>query len=174
MPSGMCIQLRHVIDMTLPPDLSLGHARTPLANLPSHRRLRFIRCGSRRAGFPACRLLRARCPLDLIAMMAVLRRAMSMKHISVYLLFATAIQGLCCADVTKLAAEDRKVLQDSSRFHEVHSTSDLPPVIVALWSGGKLAEPGQNWNATDVITDPTLPGKRSSAASLVTSAQHKP
>jgi hypothetical protein len=25
---------------------------------------------------------------------------------------------------------------------------------------GKLAEPGQNWNATDVITDPTLPGKR--------------
>ena len=60
----------------------------------------------------------------------------------------------------KFAAEDRKVLQDSSRFHEVHSTSDLPPVIVALWSGGKLAEPGQNWNATDVITDPTLPGKR--------------
>jgi hypothetical protein len=25
---------------------------------------------------------------------------------------------------------------------------------------GKLAEPGQNWNATDVITDPTLPGER--------------
>jgi hypothetical protein len=60
----------------------------------------------------------------------------------------------------KLAAEDRKVLQDSPRFHEVHSTSDLPPVIIALCSGDKLAEPGQNWNATDVITDPTLPGKR--------------
>jgi len=93
-------------------------------------------------------------------MMAVLRRAMSMKHISVYLLFTTAIQGLCCADVTKLAAEDGKVLQDSSRFHEVHSTSDLPPVIVALCSGDKLAEPGQKWNATDAIVDPTLPGKR--------------
>jgi hypothetical protein len=26
--------------------------------------------------------------------------------------------------------------------------------------GGKLAEPGQKWNATDTISDPTLPGKR--------------
>ena len=85
-----------------------------------------------------------------------------MKHISVYLLFAAAIQGFCCADVTKLSAEDRRVLQDSSRFHEVHSTSDLPPAIVALCAGGKgrLAESGQKWNATDAITDSTLPGKR--------------
>jgi hypothetical protein len=96
-------------------------------------------------------------------MMAVLRRAMSMKHISVYLLFAVAIPSLCCADVTKLPAEDRRVLQDSPRFHEVHSTSDLPAAILAICDGdgdGKLAEPGQNWNATDAITDPTLPGKR--------------
>jgi hypothetical protein len=27
-------------------------------------------------------------------------------------------------------------------------------------SDGKLAEPGQKWNATDAISDPTLPGKR--------------
>jgi hypothetical protein len=25
---------------------------------------------------------------------------------------------------------------------------------------GRLAEPGQKWNATDAIMDPTLPGKR--------------
>jgi hypothetical protein len=25
---------------------------------------------------------------------------------------------------------------------------------------GRLAEPGQKWNATDAIIDPTLPGKR--------------
>ena len=50
-----------------------------------------------------------------------------MKHISVYLLFAVAIPSFCCADVTKLSPEDRKVLQDSSRFHEVYSTGDLPP-----------------------------------------------
>ena len=49
--------------------------------------------------------------------------------------------------------------EDSSRFHEVHSTSDLPPAIVTLY-GGKIAEPGGKWNATDSIIDPTLPGKR--------------
>jgi len=72
------------------------------------------------------------------------------------------VQSLCCADVTKLSAEDRKVLQDSSSFREVHSTSDLPSPIVAVCAGdkNKLAEPGGKWNATDSIIDPTLPGKR--------------
>jgi hypothetical protein len=53
-------------------------------------------------------------------------------------------------------------LLDSSRFHEVHSTRDLPPAIVALCADdkGKIADPGQNWNSTDVVTDPTLPWKR--------------
>ena len=83
-----------------------------------------------------------------------------MKHLS-YLLFAVAIQSWCCGDVTKLPAEARRALQDSSRFHEVHSTGDLPAAIVALCADdGRLAEPGQKWNATDAITDPTLPGKR--------------
>ena len=82
-----------------------------------------------------------------------------MKHVTLYTVFAVAVQGLCCADVTKLSADDRKVLQDSSRFHEVHSTNDLPPTIVTL-CGNKLADSGQKWNATDAISDPTLPGKR--------------
>ena len=82
-----------------------------------------------------------------------------MKHLVLYLICAVGTQNLCCADVTKLSADDRKVLQDSSRFHEVHSTGDLPPAILAL-CGDKLAEPGRNWNATDAITDPTLPAKR--------------
>jgi len=83
-----------------------------------------------------------------------------MKHLS-YLLFAVAIQSWCCGDVTKLPADDRRALQDSSRFHEVHSTGDLPAAIVALCADdGRLAGPGQKWNATDAITDPTLPGKR--------------
>jgi hypothetical protein len=88
---------------------------------------------------------------------------MWMRQLSLYLLLTAAIQGFCYADVTKLHAEDRKALLDSSRFHEVHSTKDLPPAILALCDGGgdgKLAEPGQNWNATCVITDPTLPGER--------------
>ena len=91
------------------------------------------------------------------------------KHLLPFLLCAVVTQSLCCAAVTKIAtanpsgsklsAGDRKVLQDSSRFHEVHSTCDLPRAFVALCSD-KLAEPGENWNATDVITDPTLPAKR--------------
>jgi hypothetical protein len=82
--------------------------------------------------------------------------------IDLYVLLAIAIQSLCYADVTKLPAEDRKALLDASRFHEVHSTKDLPPAVVALCvdDKGKLADPGQNWNATDAITDPTLPWKR--------------
>jgi hypothetical protein len=82
-----------------------------------------------------------------------------MKRFSLCIVWAAAVGRVCCADVAKLPAEDRKALQDSSRFHEVHSTSDLPPTIVTL-CGGKLADPGQKWNATDAIIDPRLPGKR--------------
>src|SRR6266496_3434140 len=88
---------------------------------------------------------------------------MSVKHLSLGLLFTAAIQSFYCADITKLPAEDRKVLQDASRFHEVRATTNLPFAILALCDGGgdgKLAEPGQNWNATDVIMNLTLPGKR--------------
>jgi len=88
---------------------------------------------------------------------------MLMRHLSVCLFFTAAIQSLCYADVTKLPLEDRKALLDTTRFHEVHATSDLPSAILALCDGGgdgKLADPGQKWNATDVITDPTPPGKR--------------
>ena len=98
---------------------------------------------------------------------------MRMKHIGLYLLFTLATQSLCWADVTKfatanpsgggLSAEDRKALLDASRLNEVHSTRELSSTILALCDGGgdgKLAEPGQKWNATDSIIDPTLPGKR--------------
>src|SRR5438067_10643857 len=87
---------------------------------------------------------------------------MRMKHIALRLLLTIALQSFCYADVTKLAAQDRRALQASSRFHEVHAASDLPSSIVAVCAGdkNKLAEPGQTWNATDAIIDPTLPGKR--------------
>jgi hypothetical protein len=86
-----------------------------------------------------------------------------MKRFSFCIVFAATAGSPCCADVTRLPAEDRQALLDASRFHELHSTTDLPPAILALCDGGgdgKLAEPGQNWSATDAITDPTLPGKR--------------
>lgn len=57
------------------------------------------------------------------------------------------------------------MLQDSSRFHEIHSTSDLPPAIVGL-CGSTLGGPGEKWNATDAITDPILPAKRLTWAAI--------
>ena len=85
-----------------------------------------------------------------------------MKHLSFYLLFAVAMQSFCYANVTKLPAEDRKALLEASFFHEVYSTKDLASPVVALCvdDKGRLADPGQNWNATDAITDPKLPWKR--------------
>lgn len=85
-----------------------------------------------------------------------------MKLISLYLLFAVLIQSLCYADVTMLSERAREVLQDSARFHEFHTTTNLPPEVVALCAdeNGRFAEPGQDWEATDFITEPTLPRKR--------------
>lgn len=87
-----------------------------------------------------------------------------MKRISLYLLFAVAIQNFCFADVTMLTPEDSKALEDSSRFHEILVTTNLPPAILALCANGgeRLAEPGQKWQETDVITNSyeSLPFKR--------------
>jgi hypothetical protein len=87
------------------------------------------------------------------------RYKIRMKHIVLFLLYAIAAHSLCSADVTKLSAEDRKIFENPSRFHEIHFISDLPRPILAL-CGDKLAEPGGKWNATDAIIDSTLPGKR--------------
>jgi hypothetical protein len=93
-------------------------------------------------------------------------------RIILYFVCAVAAWSLCCADRTTFAmanssggglpAEDRRALEDSSRFHEIHFPSDLPPAIVALCAGDKnnLAEPGGKWNPTDVVIDPSLPSKR--------------
>jgi hypothetical protein len=83
-------------------------------------------------------------------------------RISLGVLLVVAIQAFCYADVTKLSTEDRKTLQDSSRFHEVYATTNLPPAVVTLCvdDNGRLAEPGQNWEPTDVIMDSKLPRKR--------------
>lgn len=78
------------------------------------------------------------------------------------LLLAIVIPNLCVAEVTKLASADRSSLLIASKFHDIHSTADLPPSIIALCadSKGRLANPGQNWQVTDVILDESLPSKR--------------
>src|SRR5262245_4142135 len=91
-----------------------------------------------------------------------LGHSMRMKRIGITLLVATVIQSFCVADVTKLPSEGRKVLEDSSRFREVHVSTNLPPAVVALCadSAGKLAEPGRKWEAADFDSGSSLPRKR--------------
>lgn len=84
-----------------------------------------------------------------------------MKHLVICLFLV--VHSVCVAAVTKLPAEHQKVLEDSSRFLEVHATTNLPAAIVALCadSNGMLAEPGQKWQATDAIPlGKPLPQKR--------------
>jgi hypothetical protein len=85
-----------------------------------------------------------------------------MQYIFLSILLSVAIQGFCFADVNKLPADDQKVLRDVSRFREIHTAMNLPPVVFALCAdeNGRLAEPGQKWEVTDVITDHKLPRKR--------------
>jgi hypothetical protein len=84
------------------------------------------------------------------------------KRIHIWLFLAVVVPSFCSANVTKLSADDLKALRDVSRFHDLHAATDLPPAVLALCvdENGRLAEPGQKWQVTDVITDQTLPGKR--------------
>ena len=68
----------------------------------------------------------------------------------------------CDAEVTRLPPEYRRALQDVTRFREIRAVRNLPPVVVSLCADdkGKIAEPGQKWEATDFITDDKLPSKR--------------
>jgi len=68
-----------------------------------------------------------------------------MKHFVHYFLAIVALQGPCRAEVTKLPAGDQKVLRDSSRFHDVGGTTNLPSTVFALCAddSGRLAEPGK-------------------------------
>jgi hypothetical protein len=85
-----------------------------------------------------------------------------MTRVILHILLAVVIPGFCFADVTKLPADDQKVLRDVSRFREIHAATNLPPAVFALCadSGGRLTEPGQKWEPTDMITDDKFPTKR--------------
>jgi len=85
-----------------------------------------------------------------------------MKLFGLIVLFTLTIQTASSADVTKLAEPDRKVLKDAARFHEVLVTKELPAGIVAFCTGGtdRMADPGEKWQVTDVIMEPSLPIRR--------------
>ena len=78
------------------------------------------------------------------------------------LLVVMALQSFCLADVTKLPSAEQKDLREITRFHAIHTATNLPSAVFALCAddNGRLAEPGKRWQATDVITDDKLPRKR--------------
>jgi hypothetical protein len=85
-----------------------------------------------------------------------------MKLVAFLLFIIAATQTICWADVTKLRPEDRKALEDAPHFKEVHATTNLPPQVLSFCAdgNGRIAEPGQKWQVTDVILDDALPRKR--------------
>jgi hypothetical protein len=83
-----------------------------------------------------------------------------MTRIIVYLL---AILTLNCslADAAKLSPERLAELHELI-FRTVKPAAILPPAVYAICADdrGRLADPGHQWEATDVIADETLPRKR--------------
>lgn len=65
-----------------------------------------------------------------------------MTRLVLSLLAIVAFQTFCYADVTKLPVDDQKVLRDVSRFHEIHTATNLPATVFALCAdgAGRLAE----------------------------------
>jgi hypothetical protein len=85
-----------------------------------------------------------------------------MKHSWFCLLLICALQSGLASDATKLAPEDRQALREATQFQVIAQTANLPRGVLQLCTeGGVMAEPGQNWQVTDVISPgPPLPGSR--------------
>ena len=77
-------------------------------------------------------------------------------------LITIATSTLCFADITRLPTEQRLALSHASQFHELHAVAELPRSIFKLCADdkGRLAEPGQKWQPTDVASDDSLARKR--------------
>lgn len=84
------------------------------------------------------------------------------KHILFASILAEMFPGISIAGSPNLPLEQRKVLEDPSRFNIVRTVAVLPGAIVALCGdlNGGLAEPGAKWETTDYIRDETLSRKR--------------
>lgn len=102
-----------------------------------------------------------------------------MKHALRFLALAAFFAGMTAissADVTKLAPADREKLLKAADAPLVTKMREIPEEVVkacaAASSGGgfELADAGQPFQVTDVISNEKLPGKRSTGrrASRVT------
>ena len=91
------------------------------------------------------------------------RKFLFLIWLAVMMLIGMVFQGRCRAEGVKLSEEDRKALQQVGNFQEVGAVTNLPPAITAPCVGekGKLARAGGGkWNATDLVTDESVPMHR--------------
>jgi hypothetical protein len=85
-----------------------------------------------------------------------------------HFLFAAGIFAGLLADFAgpvaegKLPPDLRKAVLRSGAFHEIQTTKEIPAPIMGLCAQHRerMAEPGQKWQVTDVITEPNLPIER--------------
>jgi|SRR5579862_915736 len=83
-----------------------------------------------------------------------------MKTIAFCLLLTLVAQTLCRAEITRLPADTRKALQDTSRFQQIVKVAALPSGIVALCTySNKMADPGKEWNVGDMDPNFKLPSR---------------
>jgi len=66
------------------------------------------------------------------------------------------------AAVSHLSDSQRKLLTDLTLFRPLKNKSEIPPAVLVLCTDlqAGMADIGQRWEATDVITNDTLPRKR--------------
>ncbi len=66
------------------------------------------------------------------------------------------------AAINHLSDSQRKLLADVTLFRPLQSKSEIPSAVLVLCSdlNGRMADIGERWEATDVITNETLPRKR--------------
>jgi hypothetical protein len=85
-----------------------------------------------------------------------------MKHPLLCLLLVSALYGGLASDAAKLTPEDRQALREATQFQTIDKTANLPRGVLQLCTeSGAMAEPGQNWQVTDVISPgPPLAGSR--------------
>jgi hypothetical protein len=85
-----------------------------------------------------------------------------MRRLTLCFLLASLAPLIGDADNADLPTGYRSILQDSARFREIRFVTALPVEIVALCADphDRLADPGEKWQATDVIETPHLPRKR--------------
>jgi hypothetical protein len=73
-----------------------------------------------------------------------------------------AFQTTCFGKVINMPRNVFEALQKPGQFNEINSITNLPLKVRSLCAdaNGRIADKGQKWEATDLITDPPLPRKR--------------